>query len=82
MRILIPSTGPKSSESLALCTTIYICLFLVEQKGNKSTVDSTVEEETSLLVGDMDIDALNDEELFKLLQENGISVGPIVGSTR
>jgi hypothetical protein len=45
-------------------------------------VDSTVEEETSLLVGDMDIDALNDEELFKLLQENGISVGPIVGSTR
>jgi len=45
-------------------------------------LDTTVEEETSLIVGDMDIDALSDEQLFTLLQENGISVGPIVGSTR
>lgn len=52
------------------------------QKSGKSVADTTVAEETSLVVGDLDIDSLNDDELFTLLKENGINVGPIVGSTR
>lgn len=53
------------------------------KKVSKSKVAAVVEEEeSSLLVGDLDIDALDDDQLFTLLQENGINPGPIVGSTR
>ena len=45
-----------------------------------SVVEST--EESSLIIGDLDLDAVDDDELFKLLKENGIEVGPIVASTR
>lgn len=36
----------------------------------------------SSVVEELDIDALNDDELFEKLKENGIDVGPIVASTR
>jgi len=36
----------------------------------------------SIVVEELDIDALNDDELFEKLKENGIDVGPIVASTR
>ena len=45
-------------------------------------MNTTVEEETSLMVGDLDIDGLDDDQLFSMLRENGINPGPIVGSTR
>jgi hypothetical protein len=45
-------------------------------------METTVEEETSLIVGDLDIDTLDDDQLFTMLKENGINPGPIVGSTR
>jgi hypothetical protein len=41
-----------------------------------------VTEENSLTVDGIDVDALDDDELFSLLKENGIDVGPIVSSTR
>eukprot|EP00092_Neocalanus_flemingeri_P040114 GFUD01043695.1.p1 GENE.GFUD01043695.1~~GFUD01043695.1.p1 ORF type:complete len:369 (-),score=117.55 GFUD01043695.1:437-1486(-) len=41
-----------------------------------------VTEEESLTVDGVDVDALDDDELFRLLKENGIDVGPIVASTR
>ena len=41
-----------------------------------------VTEEESLTVDGVDVDALDDDELFSLLKENGIDVGPIVASTR
>ena len=36
----------------------------------------------SLVVDGLDIEALNDDELFEKLKENGVDVGPIVSSTR
>lgn len=36
-------------------------------------------EENSFIVGDIKVDELSDEELIKLLKENDIDVGPIVG---
>ena len=42
----------------------------------------SVTEENSLTVDGVDVDALDDDELFRLLKENGIDVGPIVSSTR
>ena len=53
----------------------------VSKSGSKSPLkkaeagDSTVAEE-------FDIEALDDDELFEKLKENGIDVGPIVASTR
>ena len=44
-------------------------------------MNTTVEEETSLMVGDLDIDGLDDDQLFSMLRENGINPGHIVGST-
>ena len=38
--------------------------------------------EDTLVVDDLDIDALDDDELFEKLRENGVDVGPIVASTR
>ncbi|XP_023333812.1 lamina-associated polypeptide 2, isoforms beta/delta/epsilon/gamma isoform X2 [Eurytemora carolleeae] len=49
-------------------------------KGAKSMVEST--EESSLIIGDLDLDTIDDDELFRLLKENGIEAGPIVASTR
>jgi len=51
-------------------------------KSNSPKKSKAVTEENSLTVGDVDVDALEDDELFKLLKENGIDVGPIVSSTR
>jgi len=36
----------------------------------------------SLFVDGIDVESLDDDELFRLLKENGIDVGPIVSSTR
>ena len=36
----------------------------------------------SIVAEELDIDALDDDELFEKLKENGIDVGPIVASTR
>jgi len=41
-----------------------------------------VSDEESLSVDGVDVEALDDDELFSLLKENGIDVGPIVASTR
>jgi len=41
-----------------------------------------VSDEESLSVDCVDVEALDDDELFSLLKENGIDVGPIVASTR
>jgi len=51
-------------------------------KGRKSLSGGDKGEESSLVVGDLDVDSLEDEELFNLLKENGIAAGPIVASTR
>jgi len=50
-------------------------------KSPKKSKNVTTEEE-SLTVNGVDVDALDDDELFSLLKENGIDVGPIVASTR
>jgi len=52
------------------------------KKGRKSASGGDQGEESSLVVGDLDVDSLEDEELFNLLKENGIAAGPIVASTR
>jgi len=41
-----------------------------------------VNEENSLIAGDIDVDTIDDDELRRLLQENNVDVGPIVNSTR
>jgi len=57
----------------------------VSMAGGES-VDTTLEmTETSVAEvngGDVDVDTLDDEQLFTLLKENGVDVGPIVDSTR
>jgi len=47
-----------------------------------SKKNAVVTEENSLTVDGVDIDGLNDDDLFKMLKANGIEVGPIVESTR
>jgi len=47
-----------------------------------SKKNTVVTEENSLTVDGVDIDGLNDDDLFKMLKANGIEVGPIVESTR
>jgi len=54
----------------------------VSKASSKSPKKSAITEENSLTVDGVDVDALDDDELFKLLKENGIDVGPIVSSTR
>jgi len=49
-------------------------------KKGKKAGNST--EENSLIVGDVDVDTMDDDELRQQLQENGVDVGPIVDSTR
>jgi hypothetical protein len=51
------------------------------KKGKKKIIEASTEE-SSLMVGDLDLDQIEDDELFRLLKENGIEVGPIVASTR
>lgn len=53
----------------------------VSKSGSKSP-QKKAEAGDSLLVEEIDIDALDDDELFEKLKENGIAVGPIVASTR
>jgi len=50
------------------------------KKGGKGKSAAT--EEDSLVVGDLNLDDVDDDKLFELLKENGISPGPIVDSTR
>jgi len=64
------------------------------KKASQSSVKSTsstkskkgkqgVEEvSNSMVVEEVDIDALQDDELFQLLKENGVDAGPIVETTR
>jgi hypothetical protein len=54
----------------------------LSKASSKSPKKSAITEENSLTVDGVDVDALDDDELFKLLKENGIDVGPIVSSTR
>jgi len=54
----------------------------LSKASSKSPKKSAITEENSLTVNGVDVDALDDDELFKLLKENGIDVGPIVSSTR
>lgn len=54
----------------------------LSKSSSKSPKKKTVTEENSLTVDGIDVDALDDDELFSLLKENGIDVGPIVSSTR
>jgi len=54
----------------------------LSKSGSKSPKKKDVTEENSLTVNDVDVDALEDDELFSLLKKNGIDVGPIVASTR
>jgi len=53
----------------------------VSKSGSKSP-HKKAEAGDSLLVEELDIDALDDDELFQKLKENDIAVGPIVASTR
>lgn len=67
----------KASQSSAKSTSSS----KASKKGRKSA-GAADSEATSLLVDDLNIDELEDEELFRLLKENGVDVGPIVASTR
>jgi len=51
------------------------------KKGVAETKETRTEE-NSLIAGDVDVDAIDDNELRRLLQENNVDVGPIVDSTR
>ena len=44
--------------------------------------DEPLTEDNSLIVNEMNVEALTDEELFEKLVEAGVDVGPIVDSTR
>eukprot|EP00088_Acartia_fossae_P046493 TRINITY_DN5021_c0_g1_i11.p1 TRINITY_DN5021_c0_g1~~TRINITY_DN5021_c0_g1_i11.p1 ORF type:complete len:390 (+),score=145.65 TRINITY_DN5021_c0_g1_i11:43-1212(+) len=55
--------------------------------GGTASADTTVEMtensvNEAVSAADVDVDNLDDEQLFTLLKENGIDVGPIVDSTR
>jgi len=53
----------------------------VSKSGSKSPKKKMANGD-SMVVEGVDIDALDDDELFEKLKENGVDVGPIVASTR
>ena len=53
----------------------------VSKSGSKSPKKKMANGD-SMVVDGVDIDALDDDELFEKLKENGVDVGPIVASTR
>jgi len=75
--------SPKKRASTASRLTKVSNTSKLSKSSSKSPKKSkNITEEDSLTVDGVDIDALEDDQLFKLLKENGIDVGPIVSSTR
>jgi len=76
--------SPKKRASAASRLTKVSSTSKLSKSSSKSPKKSkkNMTEEDSLTVEGVDIDALDDDQLFKLLKENGIDVGPIVSSTR
>jgi len=75
--------SPKKRASTASRLTKVSNTSKLSKSSSKSPKKSkNITEEDSLTVDGVDIDALEDDQLFQLLKENGIDVGPIVSSTR
>ena len=76
--------SPKKRASAASRLTKVSSTSKLSKSSSKSPKKSkkNMTEEDSLTVEGVDIDALDDDQLFKLLKDNGIDVGPIVSSTR
>jgi len=72
----------KKTSSASRLTKISSASKLSKSSSKSPKKANNVTEEESLTVNGVDVDALDDDELFSLLKENGIDVGPIVASTR
>jgi len=74
------SPKKKLSQSSAKSTKSNTSATKSPKKGRKSNGAAT--EDDSMLVGELNLNDVDDDKLFELLKENGISAGPIVDSTR
>ena len=54
----------------------------VSKSSSKSPRKKAGDGDGGMVIDGVDIDALDDDELFEKLKENGVEVGPIVASTR
>ena len=71
-----PSTASKMTSKVSSTSK-------TSKSSSKSPKKSPNKNEAdSLVVDEIDVESLDDDELFRLLKENGIDVGPIVSSTR
>jgi len=74
------NTSPSKRASTASKASRVSSASKASKSGSKSPKKKVSED--SVAVDGVDIEALDDDELFEKLKENGISAGPIVASTR
>jgi len=74
------NASPSKRASTASKASKVSSVSKASKSGSKSPKKKVSED--SVAVDEVDIEALEDDELFEKLKENGISAGPIVASTR